>query len=314
VPTKAHDSSSPLIKHISEDQQNVQKSRVTTKTANKNTNNERVSNKNDGSSRIEIRLHIQPGNNDINELSQLHTHLQELVEQLRHIDESITFIPWFERDNDTPLDGGKIPDDIRTINKYFPRLQPIKSGFTYGEARMVHKKRWEDIVHRMTDWLTRKKHGIYYQTLQCQSTTNLEWLLWSFRRIDVKCLEKEIESIYGIKIHLRNQNIATGQGKTSNEDMVRALHVVANQKEADKIGSLIQKIYSFQSETFPLGIVLRFVHHILRAKEDKNKDTKVEIKTEHLSYSNRKFTKTNGSNKLGNPRIGCRATWFWHIT
>jgi hypothetical protein len=122
----------------------------------------------------------------------------------------------------------------------------------------------------LTTWLSQKQYGLYYQTLQCQTTTNLGWLLWSFRRIDIHQLEKEIFTITGMKTQLRYQNISTGIGKDKADNTVRALHIIVNQKQADKGSALFQQLYSFEAKAFPLGIVMRFVPHILKVNFSKN--------------------------------------------
>jgi hypothetical protein len=60
-----------------------------------------------------------------------------------------------------------------------------------------------------------------------------------------------------------------GQGKTAEENMVRALHVVVDQQHADQASGIFQQIYSFQAENFTLGIVMRFIPHILRVTKNK---------------------------------------------
>jgi hypothetical protein len=45
---------------------------------------------------------------------------------------------------------------------------------------------------------------------------------------------------------------------------------IVDQKESDKISNLFQKIYSFTATEFPLGIVMRFIPHFLRVKQDKH--------------------------------------------
>jgi hypothetical protein len=71
------------------------------------------------------------------------------------------------------------------------------------------------MIFDLTPWLTENKHAIYFQHLQCQNTTNLGWLLWSFRRIDTDILQKEIATLFNINVNLRYQNITDGKGKTS---------------------------------------------------------------------------------------------------
>jgi hypothetical protein len=52
--------------------------------------------------------------------------------------------------------------------------------------------------------------------------------------------------------------------------MVRALHIICNQKYADKTSAIFQQLYSFQATAFPLGIVMRFIPHILKVNTEKN--------------------------------------------
>jgi hypothetical protein len=94
-------------------------------------------------------------------------------------------------------------------------------------------------------------------------------LLWSFRQIDTSILQREIKERYGLKTNLRYQNISEGKGQTLQENIVRALHVVVDQKEADQASVLLQRIYSFQESVFLLGIVMRFIPHVQRVKSDK---------------------------------------------
>jgi hypothetical protein len=238
--------------------------------ANTTQSNEVTRNTDRYNTRLELRLNIQ-GNTESNENVNTHlrNQLQTLINQLLEVDKNIQFLPWFERENNVPLEKNTIPDDQRIISRYFQRLQPTQTGYAYGEFRIQHKRKWEDIIFDITPWLSENKHGLYYQTLQCPLTTNVGWLLWSFRRIDTKRLQQELMDLYNIQVNFRYQNIAIGRGNTKNVNLVRALHVIANQKQADKISSWMQKIYSFDTSEFPLGITMRFIPHILRVKDDK---------------------------------------------
>jgi hypothetical protein len=203
------------------------------------------------------------------EIQQLQRQLQEMVNQLTLIDPTIKIFPWFDKEKQITLENSKIPGDIKSINIYFPRLQPVRHGNSYGEMKISLTRRWEDIIYEMTDWLSARNHGLYYQALQCQTTTNLGWLLWSFRRIDMRILAKEIKSLTGANIQLRYQNISTGKGKSQSDNTVHALHVIANQQEADKVSNIFQTMYSFEQTAFPLGIVMRFIPHVFKVNSDK---------------------------------------------
>jgi hypothetical protein len=219
--------------------------------------------------RLELRLNMVSIQSDKSIGHQLQRQLQELLDKLLEVDNKISVVPWFDRAETTPLQENKVPNDQRRINRYFQRIQPKLTGFSYGEVQIQHNRRWEDIICDMTPWLTENKHGLYYQTLQCPTTTYLGWLLWSFRRIDTSRLQKEIANLFGFKVNLRYQNIAEGKEQTQQDNMVRALHIIVDQKQADQVSNRLQKIYSFKAMEFPLGIVLRFIPHALRVKADK---------------------------------------------
>jgi hypothetical protein len=210
-------------------------------------------------SRFEFRLNMAQSRSDSNILDQLKRQLQEIVQQIISSDASIIILPWYDNTEQTPMNRMQIPNDLRQINKYFQRIKPKESGYAYGELKIKHTKKWEDIIYEMTPWLSQHKHGLYYQKVQAPTTVNIGWLLWSFRRIDTEVLEQEIFKLYGYKVHLRYQNIADGKPNPAGTDIVRALHVVVNQTETEQIKALFQKIYSFKVTNFPLGIILRFV-------------------------------------------------------
>jgi hypothetical protein len=222
-----------------------------------------------GSSRIEFRLNMKPKNTDTNSVYQLQRQLQELVNELLGSDKSLRFLPWYNNIEQTPLPHNKIPNDIRLINRYFQRVRPKEVGFTYGEFKIRHKKKWENIIYDLTPLLTETKHGMYYQKVQCQNTANIGWLLWSFRRIDPVALETEIKNLYGVTVQLRFQNIPTGNPNEPEENTVRALHMIVDRQDEDKISMLFQTIYNFYATHFPLGIILRFVPQLRRVSKDK---------------------------------------------
>jgi hypothetical protein len=63
---------------------------------------------------------------------------------------------------------------------------------------------------------------------------------------------------------LRYQNIAVDRNKNFNTSNVRVLHIAAG-----NIAEIMQRIYSFDSKRFPLGITMRFIPHIIRMRKDK---------------------------------------------
>jgi hypothetical protein len=143
--------------------------------------------------RLELCICLN-NNETINDIStHIRTQLQEIIQQLLEVDNSIQFIPWFDNDKTGPMEKNLAPDTLQHMNRYFPRLHQPQAGFTYGEFRILHKRKWEHIILDISQWLSDNKHGIYFQTLQCSRTTNLGWLLWSFRQIDTLRLQQELK-------------------------------------------------------------------------------------------------------------------------
>jgi hypothetical protein len=223
-------------------------------------------------SRIELRLCMTPINTENGDINQLRRQLYELLLRIREADPRVQLWSWHERINDSPLDHNNIPTDIRLINRYFNRLFLVKHGMVHGEFRMEHSRRWEDIISDLTPWLSSQRYGLYYQPLQCPSTTNLGWLLWSFRRIDTEVLQRTLLLDHGINVTLRYQNIILHRDREFQpSNRVMALHVICNKMEADRVASVLKTIYPYDRhvESFPLDIVLRFIPHIFRVKRDK---------------------------------------------
>jgi hypothetical protein len=223
-------------------------------------------------SRIELRLCMSPNENDNGDIDQLRRQLSEVLTRLLQADPHIRVWSWYERNEDSPIgDVSSLPQEMRSLNRYFNRLYPTKYGMVHGEFRMEHSRRWEDIIHEMTPWLSEHRHGMYYQHLQCPNTTNLGWLLWSFRKIDIEVLQMELMMTHGINVSLRYQNIVVNRGPMNSQDKVMALHVISDKVEADRVAAVLKAIYPFdkQMPTFPLGIVLRFIPHAFRVKRDK---------------------------------------------
>ena len=208
-------------------------------------------------SRFDIRLNIPP-NSDI---PTLRSHLQQIVNKITEIDNSVAFVPWFESNSADNMPFNVVPESIWEINKYFPRIKNNPSGIAYGEFRMIHTKSHHHIINELTNWLFENKHAIYYQALQSKLTTNLGWFLWSFRNIDIQTLQQEIYNLYNIRVQLRYQNIAIHK-QTKNTEPIKALHIVVNKEYADKISLILQQIYSFEVTKFPLDIIMRFIPHI----------------------------------------------------
>jgi hypothetical protein len=220
--------------------------------------------------RVELRVNITNATEPENNLQKLHRHLVEILTTLRESDPIVKVIPWKEQQQYAEIDASNIPKHQSGITRFFNRIMPKNEGSAYADMRIKHTRQFGDIMNDIQLWLSNNRHGIYFQTLQCENTTNIGWLLWSFRRIESKKLEEELWGLYNINVALKYQNIAvsTNRNETGNKEVVKALHIWVNREEADKATKMFhENVYPMTADHFPLGIVLQFVPHIRRFKE-----------------------------------------------
>jgi hypothetical protein len=210
----------------------------------------------DEGARYDIRINLPPNGG----IEMLRSQLQQIINKITEIDNSVAFLPWFSSDSEDKMPFNVVPESLWEINRYFPRIKHNAVGSTYGEFQMLHSKSFAEIIDQMTPWLFEEKHAIYFQTLQCKLTTKLGWFLWSFRNIDTAALQQELYNLYNIQVQLRYQNITLGKSKEG--ETVHALHIVVNKDQSEKISMMLQQIYSFEVTQFPLGIIMRFIPHI----------------------------------------------------
>jgi hypothetical protein len=239
--------------------------------------------------RVELRVNIHSNSDTENNLKKLHRHLVDILNTLNESDATLKVIPWKEQQEYAEVDGSNIPDNQPGIKKFFNRITPRQEGNTYADMRIKHTRKFDDIINDIDLWLSNHQHGIYFQTLQCEETTNIGWLLWSFRRLDTRKLEDEIWELYKINIALKYQNIAlsTNRGDTANTDIVKALHIWTKKSEADSATRLFNKdVYSKTVDHFPLGIVMRFMPHIGRITDPSRFDKFRETRSKQQTFLN----------------------------
>ena len=236
--------------------------------------------KSETGSRFDIRIYL-PEKND---LTTVRTELQRIVHQITEIDPTATFLPWFSSEASESMPYNVVPESLWEINKYFPRIKATKTGPTYGEFRMSHTKAYNQIIEEISPWLYENRHAIYYQALQSKLTTNLGWFLWSFRNIDTIALQQELYQLYNIQVHLRFQNIALNKSNKDMAETVKALHIIVNKDQAEKISTILQSIYSFSVEHFPIGIIMRFIPHISKVSV-KKENTLSKLRTKQRLFT-----------------------------
>ncbi len=227
-------------------------------------------------SRLELRVNITQTTTNETNIQKLRRHLVDIAAKLTESDNHLKLIPWREQQAYAEITAQNVPNHQPGINKFFNRASPRSEGFVYADIRIKHKRPVDDIIKDISLWLSNQQHGIYFQTLQCEETTNIGWLLWSFRKIDIRKLEDEIWALYNINIALKYQKIALstqrGSYGNNNPDTVKALHIWTQKSAADRATKLFNfDVYKDTAVHFPLGIVLRFIPHISQLNTDKKR-------------------------------------------
>jgi hypothetical protein len=201
------------------------------------------------------------------------TNLQILLNQIIQVDNSISILPWKDKDPNaeephqslqgpfTLVDG---PMSLEELSTYFNRIQFTKrsqDNNTWIDFRLEHSLTWKELQLRLGRWLQYRNYGLYPRKIQEEEEATIGWLLWSFREIDADHLSRVLLNDHGIEVALRWSAIRVGKSTVTPESTVRALHVITapHPDEQDRITKKLVQIYHIKRTSFPLGIRLRFV-------------------------------------------------------
>ncbi len=189
--------------------------------------------------RLELRICLAQTTKNETNIQKLHRHLVEIATELTGADNDLKFIPWKSQQVYEEITAQQVPNHQPGITKFFNRAYPKTEGLTYADIQIKHKRPFGDIINDISLWLSNRQHGIYFQTLQCEETSNIGWLLWSFRKIDLRKLEEEIWELYKINIALKYQAIAVtanrgGPQNNNGREIVKALHIWTKKSDADR--------------------------------------------------------------------------------
>ena len=121
------------------------------------------------------------------------------------------------------------------MRQYVNKLYVPNEGFNrimYPHVYIGHDKALTDLKSDMKTWLQNSNSGIYYKMLQVEDGTEVGWLLYSTREMDVGVLANEIEDVLlGFSVGPKWKVIDTGmRGNFSEKQKVQALTVEVESK------------------------------------------------------------------------------------
>jgi hypothetical protein len=183
--------------------------------------------------------------------------LRKLYRQLKSIDSNICILPWKEADEQVPLNLDE-QLSLEDLQLYFPRIQAIQQGETYGDVRICHTVKWETIALGLGNWFKDTGTGLWRKKLQQEITRTIGYLLYSTRAINTDMLAESFKTDHDIEICFRYQAITTGPGFIPDSEKV-ALHVVTCLQDLSKAKKVFHDVYHSKSTSFPFQVRMRFI-------------------------------------------------------
>ena len=219
-------------------------------------------------SRFTVKLSIPESTNALEAFREL---LKGLVSELQATcddSEKIFILPWAEADR-TKINAIESPEDVPVgmtkLGKFIPRFFPGKGDamMSYFKLYIGHDKELDELQADIKYWLMSGNHGMYFESLQCEHSVFIGWLLWSLKTMDVNALTEDILQMTGIHVGLRWMAIDSGaKGKVPLSEKVFALHMEVARSDKRKAKKAFLALYGKQnndSAELPLYLRLRFI-------------------------------------------------------
>jgi hypothetical protein len=219
-------------------------------------------------SRFTVKLSIPESTNALETFS---TTLQELFKELEsNCDnkEKLFILPWWDKDIDKvdSIDNASdIPLAHSKLSKFIPKFYPGKGNaqVCYFNLYLGHDRQLEEMQADAKYWLMSGAHGMYFESLQCESSELIGWLLWSLKSMDVTALAEDILQMTGIQVGLRWMAIDTGaKGKVEMKDKIFALHLEVRKRDKRNARKAFLALYgktNSDAAELPLYLRLRFI-------------------------------------------------------
>ena len=165
----------------------------------------------------------------------------------------------------------KMPKNLREMQTYSSKLYVFdnKNKMTiYPMVRIGHDKPLEDIREEIREWSRETNNRIFGNMLQCESSSEIGWFLYSTQKMDGGALADEISDMLGVNVGLRWKMINLGtKGKVSEDKKVSAMAIEVDTKYKWQAQKKFIQFYGKEIQRpdyYPNGIRLRFI----KAKKD----------------------------------------------
>ena len=193
--------------------------------------------------------------------------LEEFVGELNQIDGDSGILPWHRRAklSETLSTKTPMPSTVTGLHCYMHKLYMPRKGeqsTIYPHIRLGHNVDYGTLSETLNSWLHHYNHGMFYNMLQVEDSTEIGWPLYSTRAMDAGALADEISDHIGANVGLRWKVINTGTKVINKDKMVRALAVECSASIKWRCQAKLLKLYSRTMKSvrdYPNGIRLRYV-------------------------------------------------------
>ena len=165
----------------------------------------------------------------------------------------------------------KMPKTIKELQPYSSKLYVFdnKNKMTiYPMFRIGHDKPLEDIREEIREWSRDTSNRMFYNMLQCESSSEIGWFLYSTQKMDSGALADEIADVMGVNVGLRWKMINLGtKGKVPEDKKVSTIAIEVDTKYKWQAQRRFIQFYGKEiqaTDYYPNGIRLRFI----KAKKD----------------------------------------------
>ena len=163
--------------------------------------------------------------------------------------EQVFILPWLERDlltTDAIDDAEEVPTVFSKFRPFIPKFYPGNGNqhVCYCKLHIGHDCPLDELKADMKYWLMSGSHGMFFESLQCEDSVFIGWLLWSLKTMDIDVLKEDILQMSGMAVGLRWMAIDTGaKGQVNKLDKIFALHIEVARKDKRKAKKMFLDFY-----------------------------------------------------------------------
>ena len=199
--------------------------------------------------------------------------LRKFFTELVKADETLQIYAWKTADEKKGRirKPEKMPKTLKEMQPFSSKLYVFdnKNKMTiYPMLRIGHDKPLEDIREDIREWSRETTNRIFSNMLQCESSSEIGWFLYSTQKMDSGALADEIADVLGVNVGLRWKMVNLGtKGKVPEDKKVSAIAIEVDTKYKWQAQRRFIQFYGKEiqpTDYYPNGIRLRFI----KAKKD----------------------------------------------